>query len=101
MYAGRRFPDGPNVVLLWKALAGITILSIYAPILWGVLLWTGAGWAIFLHIAFTALGCKAAESFRKSYASLWNLLFYRRLKQKFIRLREALRREPLAQFPYP
>jgi hypothetical protein len=96
VYAGRRFPDAPNVVLLWKALAGITVLSVYSPVLWGVLLWAGWGWGVFLHIGLTVLGCKAAESFRKSCASLWNLCFHRHLKQKFIRLGEALRRETLA-----
>jgi hypothetical protein len=96
--AGRRFPDGPNVVLLWKSLAGITVFLIQSPILWAMLLWAGWNWGIFLHIGFTVLGCKAAESFRRSYASLWNLCFHRHLRQKFVRLKEALHDETLARF---
>jgi hypothetical protein len=95
--AGRRFPDGPNVVLLWKPLAGITVFLIYSPILWGMLLWMGCGWGIFMHIGLTVLGCKTAESFRKSYASLWNLCFHRHLRQKFVNFKEMLRDETLAR----
>ena len=97
-WAGYRFPDGPNVVLLWKSLTGLTIFLIYTPILWGVFFASGLGWLAAVHLCVTILGCKLIEPYRKSRASLWNFLFHRNLRAKFERVKKAIRDEFMARF---
>ena len=98
-WAGHRFPDGPNVILLWKSLAGLTVFLAYTPILWCILFALSLGWLAPVHLCVTVLGCKWIESFRKSRASLWNILFHRNLRSKFEHVKEAIRNEFMARFP--
>ncbi|MDR0476977.1 MAG: 1-acyl-sn-glycerol-3-phosphate acyltransferase [Desulfobulbaceae bacterium] len=99
-WAGRRLPDGPNVVLLWKSLAYLTVFLIYTPLLWGVFFALLPGkLAAFLcaaHLGVTVLGCKWIEPCRKSSVSLWNFLFHRDLRAKYQGVKEAIRNELMA-----
>jgi 1-acyl-sn-glycerol-3-phosphate acyltransferase len=97
-WAGRRFPDGPNVVLLWKSLAGLTVFLVYTPLLWGCFFALDLGWLAVAHLFVTVLGCKLLETYRKSSASLWNFMFHRNLREKFERVKEAIRDEFMARF---
>ena len=100
-WAGRHMPDGPNVVLLWKALAGLTVLLVAAPLLWGVLLLAGAPWAVAAHVIVTLLGCRLLDVMRRSGTRLWNFRFRRDTMPRVRPLEEALHDAVMAQYTDP
>ena len=100
-WAGRHMPDGPNVVLLWKALAGLTVLLVAAPLLWGVLLLAGALWAPVAHVIVTLLGCRLLDVMRRSGTRLWNFRFRRDTMPRVRPLEEALHDAVMAQYTDP
>lgn len=100
-WAGRRLPDGPNVVLLWKTLAGLTVLLAVLPFLWGALFLSGMGWGVPVHVVVTVLGCRRLDSLRRSWASLWNFFRHRPLRPRLERLEEALRDAAMARHTGP
>ena len=102
VYAGRRFPDGPNVVLLWKSLSGISLFILLSPFTWLTLYYFGfqITWAILLHSLITLLGCKNIETFKKSAVSLWNALRHKNRYDKFKHVRKAVCDEVIAKHAY-
>ena len=102
MYAGRRFPDTANVVLLWKSLAGISLFILLSPLTWLILDYCGfkIAWAILLHSLITLLGSKNIEAFKKSAVSLWNALRHKNRYDKFKHVRKAVCDEVIAKHAY-
>lgn len=92
-YAGARYPDGANVVLLWKVLVGMTVFLIYVPLLWGVSVVTGNGWLIPVHLVLTVVGARMCDLWRRSRAAFCNGLRYPGLRAAYVEARDEMLRE--------
>jgi len=72
-WAGRRFPDGPNVVTLWRMLVGLPVFALWAVAVLAAAWWSGrplvaAGWGL---------------------VTVFGLLAYHRVKKLAVAVRNA------------
>ena len=81
-WAGRRFPDGPNVVALWKILIGVPAFAAWALLLAAAALIAGRADLFILYSLATAAGLQCFAPAHKSAAAFWNALFHRSLMER-------------------
>ncbi|MEK7744079.1 MAG: hypothetical protein AAB578_06790, partial [Elusimicrobiota bacterium] len=81
-WAGRRFPDGPNVVALWKILIGVPAFAAWALLLAAAALIAGRADLFILYSLATAVGLHCFAPAHKSAAAFWNALFHRSLMER-------------------
>ena len=89
-YCGRKFPDGRNVIALWRILPGVPVF-----ILW-VALWIiactalGYSWVALIYIAMTILAVSGWYRLKKLAVASWNGLFYPDLQADALALHQQI-----------
>lgn len=88
-WAGRRFPDGPNVVALWKILAGVPAFLAWALLLAAASLWSDRPDLLILYALATVAGLHCWSPAHRSAVSYLNGRRHRPLLERI----EAFRTE--------
>jgi len=71
-WATRRFPDAPNVIALWRAIAGVGSALLWVPLATLLAGWLGGMAAALAYLAFSALGLKSLYRWRKLVITVHN-----------------------------
>jgi 1-acyl-sn-glycerol-3-phosphate acyltransferase len=88
--AGRRFPDGPNVVSLWRVLVGIPAFGFWAAAVAAAAAIAGHPLLVGAWAALTAAGLAAYRPWRTASAGLANLARHPDSRAGLLRLRALL-----------
>jgi 1-acyl-sn-glycerol-3-phosphate acyltransferase len=89
-YAGKKFPDGRNVVSLWKILVGVPVFALWAGavvvtmLLLGKLLWLAA------YVALTCAGVKLYCRFKKLAVAVHNALRQPALQSRMLMFHQTV-----------
>lgn len=73
-YAGKRFPDGRNVISLWKLLIGVPVLALWSTACIVTLLALGKFILLAVYMAVTVIGLKFYYRFKKVGVAIHNIL---------------------------
>lgn len=79
-WAGRRFPDGPNVITLWRILVGVPAFLLWASLLLGLSLAWGHPMMFLLWALFTLVALKSLYRVKKLAVTLHNAFTCRDLR---------------------
>lgn len=71
-YAPRKLADGPNVISLWRSLAGVVSAYVWVPLTTGVLLGVFGVLAALTYLAVSVAGLKGLYRWRKLSIALYN-----------------------------
>jgi 1-acyl-sn-glycerol-3-phosphate acyltransferase len=88
--AGKKFPDGRNVVSLWKILAGVPVFALWGGaviltlLLLGKFLWLAA------YVAVTCVGVKLYYRFKKLAVAVHNALRQPALRSRMLRFHQTV-----------
>ena len=89
-YAGKKFPDGRNVVSLWKILVGVPIFALWGGaviltlLLLGKFLWLAA------YLAVTGAGVKLYYRFKKLAVAVHNALRRPALRSRMLKFQQMV-----------
>lgn len=89
-YAGQKFPDGPNVVSLWKILVGVSVFALWAGLVIVILLLTGKFWWLLGYLAVTWLGLKFYYRFKKLAVAVHNGLRQPSLRGRLLKFHQTV-----------
>ena len=92
-WAGRRFPDGPNVIALWKMLVGVPVFVVWSCV--SLIVCLAAGQPLWLagYCAATMLSLKLWYRVRKLAVAVHNVIFHPGLHARTLAFRETVLRE--------
>jgi 1-acyl-sn-glycerol-3-phosphate acyltransferase len=88
--AGKKFPDGRNVVSLWKILVGVPVFALWGGaviltlLLLGKFLWLAA------YVAVTCVGVKLYYRFKKLAVAVHNALRQPALRSRMLRFHQTV-----------
>lgn len=91
-WAGRRFPDGRNVVALWRILVGLPLFALWIVAVATVATWTGQFAWLAGYGVVTWLGLHGYGRVKQLGVAVHNGLCHATLRPRFLALREVLRR---------
>jgi len=92
-WAGKKFPDGPNVVSLWRVLVGAPLSLLWVAVMAMIAIVSGR-WPWFgLYALATFSGLKLCYRLKKLTVALHNGLRYPELHPQFLAFRETVLRE--------
>jgi len=89
-YAGKKFPDGRNVVSLWKILMGVPVFALWGGaviltlLLLGKFLWLAA------YLAVTCAGVKLYYRFKKLAVAVHNALRRPALRSRMLKFHQTV-----------
>lgn len=91
-FAGRKFPDGPNVISLWKILVGVPALLLWIGAVGVACLWTRhPGWLLG-YGALTWVGLELYYRVKKLGVAVYNGFRYPQLRPAMLAFRETVLR---------
>jgi len=83
-WAGKKFPDAPNVITLWRVLVGAPLLCFwFAAVFAGLAVAGKAAWFA-LFFLLTILGWLAYGPVRQFLVTAWNGLRFRELRRQYL-----------------
>jgi 1-acyl-sn-glycerol-3-phosphate acyltransferase len=89
-YAGKKFPDEPNVISLWKILAGAPAFALWVATITSTMLMLGrCGWLV-AYAVVTWLGLKLYYPFKKLTVAVLNGFRHPDLRPKMLAFRQTL-----------
>ena len=90
VWASRKFPDGRNVIALWRMLVGMPAGTLWVALVSSLLLaFAGPLWAL-LYLGVCVAGIVAYYRSRKISVALYNAVFARGLRAELLSFRTAL-----------
>ena len=92
-WAGRRFPDGRNVISLWKVLVGVPAFLLWFPFMTLAAFVTCCAWCALGYALVTLLGIKLYYRTKKLAVAVNNGLRRPDLRDRVLDFREAVLRE--------
>jgi hypothetical protein len=89
-YAGRKFPDGRNVVSLWKILVGVPAFALWGALVIVALLLLGKFLWLAAYLALTSLGLKLYYRFKKLAVAVHNALRQPSLRSRMLKFHQTV-----------
>jgi 1-acyl-sn-glycerol-3-phosphate acyltransferase len=89
-YAGRKFPDGRNVISLWKILVGVPVFALWSAAIAITLLALGKFILLVGYAVVTVIGLKFYYRFKKVAVAVHNLLRQPRLRKGVLAFHQTL-----------
>jgi 1-acyl-sn-glycerol-3-phosphate acyltransferase len=89
-YCGRKFPDGRNVIALWRILTGVPLFILWAAIWIIACTAFGYSWIALIYIAITTLAVSGWYRLKKLAVASWNGLFYPDLRADALTLHQQI-----------
>ena len=71
-FAPRRFADAPNVVSMWRTLAGVGVAYLWAPFMVAVSLFFAGFPATFGYVGLSIIGLRCLYRWKKLSIAVWN-----------------------------
>ena len=84
-WAAKKFPDGRNVIALWKILAGLPLLALWFAATVVASAWSGAWMAFAGYLLLTVVAWAGYDRVCRSAVALGNWIFHPRLRDPFHR----------------
>jgi len=92
-WAGKKFPDGPNVITLWRILIGAPLLFLWFVTVFAGLTVAGrAAWFV-VFILLTLMGWLAYQPMRQCLVAGQNGLRFPELRRQYLKFQELLLQE--------
>ena len=89
-YCGRKFPDGRNVIALWRILSGVLFFILWAA-LWIIACTAlGFGWIALIYITITIIAVNGWYRLKKLAVASWNGLFHPELRVDALALHQQI-----------
>jgi len=92
-WAGKKLSDGPNVITLWRILAGVPLFAVWIVAILTVLVVTGNAVWFLLFVPFTAMAWVAYAPARQSLLAGWNGMRFPKLRREYLEFRRAFLQE--------
>ena len=89
-YAGKKLPDGRNVVSLWKILVGVPVFLLWGGFVILVLLLLGKFMWLAAYLALTCAGVKLYYRFKKLAVAVHNALRQPALRGRMLRFHQTV-----------
>jgi 1-acyl-sn-glycerol-3-phosphate acyltransferase len=89
-YAGKKFPDGRNVVSLWKILVGVPVFALWGGAVTLTLLLLGKTLWLIPYLAFTCVGTKLYYRLKKLAVAVHNALRQPALRSPMLRFHQTV-----------
>ncbi len=90
-WAGRKLPDGRNVISLWRILVGAPAFLLWIVVLLGVAAATGHGWWFAGYAVITVAGLWLYHRVKKLAVAVHNVVFYGELRPRALAFQRLLR----------
>lgn len=74
-FAPRRFADAPNVVSMWRTLAGVGVAYLWAPFMVAVSLFFAGLPATFGYVGLSIIGLRCLYRWKKLSIAVWNWMW--------------------------
>jgi hypothetical protein len=92
-WAGRRFPDAPNVITLWRILIGVPLSFLWFVIVFAGVTVAGKPAWFLLFIVLTLIGWLAYQAMRQCLIAGWNGIRFPKLRRQYLEFQELLLQE--------
>lgn len=92
-WAGKKFPDAPNVITLWRILIGAPLFLLWFPAVLTVLTVTGRGTWFLGFVLLTGIGWLAYQPARRFLVAGWNGVRFPELRTKYLDFQKLLLEE--------
>ncbi len=89
-YCGRKFPDGRNVIALWRILTGVPFFVLWVVIWIIASLVLCGSWVALVYIAITFIAVNGWYRLKKLAVASWNGLFYSGLRADALALHQQI-----------
>lgn len=89
-YAGRKFPDGRNVISLWKILFGLPIFALWSLACVVTLLALGKFILLAAYVAVTVVGLEFYYRFKKVAVAVHNVFFRPELRRAVLAFHQTI-----------
>jgi 1-acyl-sn-glycerol-3-phosphate acyltransferase len=89
-WAGRKFPDAPNVIALWRILVGAPLFFLWFVTVLTALAAAGRGVWFILFFMLTVVGWLAYQRGRQLIVAGWNGIRFPQLRSKYVEFQRLL-----------
>ena len=89
-YCGRKFPDGRNVIALWRILTGVPSFILWAAIWIIACTALGYSWIALIYITMTTIAVSGWYRLKKLAVASWNGLFHPDLRADALTLHQQI-----------
>jgi 1-acyl-sn-glycerol-3-phosphate acyltransferase len=89
-YAGKKFPDGRNVISLWKILVGVPVFAIWSAGCVATLLFLGKFAFLAAYLGTTVIGLKFYYRFKKVVVAVHNALRQPSLRNRVLKFHQTV-----------
>jgi 1-acyl-sn-glycerol-3-phosphate acyltransferase len=89
-WAGKKFPDAPNVITLWRILVGAPVFFLWFVLTLSALAAVGREAWFLLFFPLTIVGWLVYQPVRQSFVAAWNGLRFPELRGKYLEFQRLL-----------
>ena len=89
-WAGKKLPDAPNVITLWRILVGVPLFFLWFAASFAGLAVAGKPAWFLVFLLLTAIGCLAYQPARQFLLAGWNGIRFPELRRQYLEFRAPL-----------